>query len=207
VTHAARCNTAARTHPQLLGGFSSTGLPSTPRVTPEQSAGAARGAFYCARCSVPHPYAAEADMHQLLGEELFDALCTMGGSQSVSDVYAQAREGADSFIDTYLANTYAVPFDLTASPLSAGTIAELSNWLTAMRLFAKRHPQGEDWRTYRELAYEQLDLLREGKTELPDAGKVDGDAGSVGVAYLTDCGAEPLFAGTDADGNDRTSGW
>lgn len=149
-----------------------------------------------------HPYGTDANMETLLGEARFDALCLMTGSQTPEAVYAQSREDADGEIDAALAQAYSVPFSTVP-----GLITTISNNLTAAYLYRKRHPQGEDYKTYRDEAEQLLERILAGTYELPGATKVPANEGAMGVARLEVDGAEPMFAGTDENGDDRMQDW
>lgn len=144
-------------------------------------------------------YGTTATFDDFIGDDLAGALSALDGA-TAADVITKARTGADAEVDAAMAQLYVVPFAAIVDvPATPAIITEISENLTAARLFRKRHPDDAD--DFQEEADRLLARLLDETYTVPGATRVDATDGKVGMAYRTTF--EPKFAGRDSDGDDR----
>ncbi|MCC7539232.1 MAG: DUF1320 family protein [Deltaproteobacteria bacterium] len=154
------------------------------------------------------PYGTLARIQTMLGADLTLKLTTLDATSVPADVYAQAREAADSEIEVALGQAYPPPYaGLSDVPPTHKLIQRISDLLTCANLFEARHPEGDDAKTYRTRAETLLARILSGEYELDGVPKASATDGRVGVSTAYVEGNEPLFAGYDADGVDRCGGY
>jgi len=118
-------------------------------------------------------YITNADIEQRIGTARLTQLTDDSGA-GVPDplVTNEARLGAESEVDSYLARRYAVPIDLTAHPELAGLLISLALDLVEHRLHGRRPPVPEDIVAKRAAAIDWLRRVASGEVELPAAATV-----------------------------------
>ena len=146
-------------------------------------------------------YTTEARITDLIGADLTAAIRTASeGPINLADYIADA----DAEIDGRLRQRYVTPFaQLTDTPATPALISTVSRYLVAASLFARHRPEQPHALYFRAKADEILVGLLSGDFEI-DANQQGSAAQRRGFLVKR---SDPVFAGVNSQGAQRTKGW
>jgi hypothetical protein len=122
-----------------------------------------------------------------------------------SATFTAYRDKAENLIDRTLRQKYVVPFDDIESGDLDESVSDLADEALLLLLVEHHRPGGEETKERRKLFRDHVTRILNGDEEL-DAAKVDAARGREFVSVAS-TSPDPVFAGTDDDGDDRMSGW
>lgn len=114
-------------------------------------------------------YVVNQDIIDRVGTATAAQLTTDSGSTPDSDALDEVRLAAEGEANGYIAKRYAVPVDLSAHADLAGTLAGFVLDIAVYRLFSRRPPPADNYKTSRDEAVKWFLAISEGKVKLPAA--------------------------------------
>ena len=115
-------------------------------------------------------YLTNSDIETRMGTARYVQLTDDAGTGSADlAVVAEARDGAERELDSYLARRYAVPIDTATNPELAALLKSVALDLVEHRLHARRPPLPTDVAAKRADAIAWLARIASGEIELPSA--------------------------------------
>ena len=138
-------------------------------------------------------YITNADIEERLGSATLLQLADDDGD-SVADagIADEARLGAQSEVDSYLARRFSTPIDLTAHPELVDSLASITLDLAEYRLRLRRPPVSEDARRRRDEAVGWLSRVSDGRLTLAASSPPSSRVAEGTIAQVT--GAERLLS-------------
>ncbi len=131
-------------------------------------------------------YITNTDIAERLGNATYIQLADDDGD-NVADVAVvdEARLGAEGEVNSYLAQRYEVPIDLTAHPELAGVLVSITLDLVEFRLRARRPPVPQATLQTRTQAIDWLMRVAGGEADLPSTTEVAGNTARGSLASST----------------------
>lgn len=131
-------------------------------------------------------YASISDLEERLGSAVYVQLTDDVGTGSPDeDTAAEALDGAEGEVNSYLGRRYAVPVDVSDEPSLAAVLKSITLDLAEYRLHARRLIVPEDVRLKRKAAVQWLDRVARAQVVLPSAGALDENSASGLGGYVT----------------------
>ena len=146
-------------------------------------------------------YTDATQVQNLIGVDLYNAIVTASeGSISFSQMIADA----DAEIDARLRQRYITPFaQLTDTPATPALVQTISRYMVCANLYARHRPEQPHAMFFGSKAEQLLDGLLDGRFEI-DAPQQPSSAQRRGFRVKN---SDPVFAGVNADGQQRVKDW
>lgn len=131
-------------------------------------------------------YITNADIEERLGSQAYVQLTDDDGD-GVADVGVvdEARLGAEGEVNSYLAQRYTVPIDVSVHTELAGLLASITLDLVECRLRSRRPPAPTDAVRKRSQAIDWLSGIAKGRIELPSVAGVAANTARGSIASTT----------------------